>query len=178
MTLLRAAFRAGLVVSTLNTRELEELLSLEECRRWNVKVQNFEGKKHFLGYAGRYVRRPPIAQRRIVSLSNGYVTFCSKDKRLKKEHTVVYTKREFIDRWAQHVAKRYRHCVRYCGVFASRQWSQAANAMFLLLGQRRPPKPKRLPWNLSIRSLGLHDPLSDSKGSRMRFMKHFPPTAS
>jgi hypothetical protein len=35
------------------------------CRRWSIKIQPFKSKEHFLEYAGRYVRRPPIAQRRI-----------------------------------------------------------------------------------------------------------------
>jgi hypothetical protein len=35
------------------------------CRRWSIKIQSFNSEEHFLEYAGRYVRRPTIAQRRI-----------------------------------------------------------------------------------------------------------------
>jgi hypothetical protein len=53
-----------------------------------------------------------------------------------------------------------------------------AETAFLLSGQRRRPKPKHLPWNLSVRGLWGNDPLTDSSGCRMRFVKHLPPVAA
>lgn len=178
ITLLRAALRAGRLVSTLTNIELEHLLRREEGRWWSIHIQCFKGKEHFLRYAGRYARRPPIAECRIQDVSNGLVSFWYRDKRLKQQQTVVCTVTEFIDRWAQHIPKRYRHAVRYCGIFASRRWNQVAETAFLLSGQRRRPKPKRLPWNLSVHRLWGHDPLTDSNGYRMRFVKHLPPVAA
>ena len=178
IALLRSVLRAGRLVSTLPKGELEHLLRREECRWWNVHIQCFKGKEHFLRYAGRYARRPPIANRRIQSVSNGLVSFWYTDKRLKRRQIVVCTVAEFIDRWAQHIPKRYRHAVRHCGIFASRRWNRVAEAAFLLSGQIRRPRPKRLPWNLSVRRLSGRDPLIDNKGCRMRFVKHLSPVAA
>ncbi|HEX3353638.1 MAG TPA: transposase [Terriglobales bacterium] len=178
IALLRTALRAGCLVSTLTDREIEDLLRREECRWWSVHVQYFSGKEHFIRYAGRYARRPPIAERRIQNVSSGRVSFWYNDKRLKRPVTVVYTVTEFIDRWAQHIPKWYRHSVRHCGIFAPRRWNQVADAAFLLSGERRRPKARRLRWNSSVQRLSGYDPLIDSKGHRMRFLKHLPPVAA
>src|SRR5450432_3160877 len=65
VALLHAALQAGLLQRELTADQAEDLLAhLEKCW-WSIKTQPFEDKWHFLQYAGRYVRRPPIAQRRI-----------------------------------------------------------------------------------------------------------------
>lgn len=63
--LLRTAHRAGLLTSTMTLDQTETMLNEQEKRWWSVKIQSFKSRDHFLRYAGRYVRRPPIAQRRI-----------------------------------------------------------------------------------------------------------------
>jgi len=68
--LLRTALRVGQLVSALTVDELEVLLGEQETRWWSVNIKSFKSKDHFLRYAGRYIRRPPIAQRR-VSLWDG-----------------------------------------------------------------------------------------------------------
>ena len=141
-------------------------------------MQYFNCKEHFFRYAGRYARRPPIAERRIEGVSNGLVSFWYKNKRLKRRVTVVCTVTKFINLWAQHVPKRYRHTVRYCGIFASRRWDQVVETVFLITGPKRRPKARRRRWKLSVQRLSGHDPLIDSNGSRMRFVKHLPPIAA
>jgi hypothetical protein len=71
VALIRAASTAGYVASRMSDDDVECLLRREEMRDWKIHVQRFGGKEHFLRYAGRYVRRPPIAQRRIVNVANG-----------------------------------------------------------------------------------------------------------
>jgi hypothetical protein len=178
IALLRAALSGGYLVSTLTEREVDNLLKREEDRWWSVHVRFFNGKEHFLRYAGRYARRPPIAQYRIQDVSNGLVSFWYKDKQLKQAVTVVCSVIEFIDRWAQHLPKRYRHAVRHSGIFGPRRWKQVADAVFLLVGQKRHPRPRRLRWNVSVQRLSGFDPLIDSKGYPMRFIKHLPAGAA
>jgi hypothetical protein len=62
IALLRAALRAGQLHSAMNVDQMEEMLTEQEKCNWIIKIQSFEDKWHFLQYAGRYVRRPPIAQ--------------------------------------------------------------------------------------------------------------------
>jgi hypothetical protein len=63
--LLRAALGTGQLNTGLSFAEVEAILARQEERTWIIKVQSLGSKEHFLRYAGRYVRRPPIAQRRI-----------------------------------------------------------------------------------------------------------------
>lgn len=162
----------------LDDTDVEGLLRQEEIRYWRVHVQACDGKEHFLRYAGRYIRRPPIAERRIVAISNGFVRFWYKDKRLRRREMVSCTLEKFINRWAQHVPKHYRHSVRYFGLFGSRRWSQLSAAAFTLVGEKQRPWPKRRPWAFSVERLSGRNPLIDYKGYRMTFVRHLAPSVA
>jgi Putative transposase len=98
----------------------DEPLVRPPARWWSIKIQSFEDKWHFLQYAGRYVRRPPIAQRRITWIGNQTVRFWYKDKKLRRRAEVQCSLEEFVDRWTQHIPERYQHAVRSFGLFAPR----------------------------------------------------------
>jgi hypothetical protein len=78
--LLRASLRAGRLVTELPAHAVEEKLVQQENRWWSVKLQSLGSKEHFLRYAGRYARRPPIAQRRIIGVSKQEIKFWAKDR--------------------------------------------------------------------------------------------------
>lgn len=150
IALLRGALQAGHLNLAVAPDEVERLLHLEEKRTWKVHAQAFDGKEHFLRYAGRYVRRPPIAERRILEIADGFVRFWYKDKRRHRRENVRCTVEEFIDRWAQHIPKRYRHAVRHFGLFPPRRWARAGAAVFTIIGQKQRPRPKRRPWAIAV----------------------------
>jgi hypothetical protein len=75
IAILRAAAQAGQLVTRIPGRQLEQLLSQQETRWWSINIQSFEDKQHFLKYAGRYTRRPPIAEHRIALITEQTVTF-------------------------------------------------------------------------------------------------------
>jgi len=178
IALLRAALLGARLESKMSHDEIERLLQREETRHWKVHVQAFDGKEHFLRYAGRYVRRPPIAERRIISISNGVVRFWYKDKLLGRRQTVILTIDVFIDRWAQHIPKRYRHSMRYFGLFGPRRWNRVVETAFLLVREKRRRRPKRLCWAISVERLSGRNPLLDSKRVRMTFVRHLPPISA
>jgi hypothetical protein len=177
IALLRAALRAGQLGTELTVDQMEDLLThLEKCW-WSVKVQLFEDKWHFLQYAGRYVRRPPIAQRRITCIAERSVTFWTKDKKLRRRVEVQCSLEEFIDRWAQHIPERFQHAVRSFGLFAPRALRQTSAAIFAILGQEQRPRPKSRPWADSIKRDFGHDPLLDRTGKRMNWVRRLAPKA-
>ena len=49
----------------LTADQMEAMLTGQENRWWSIKIQSLGSKEHFLRYAGRYARRPPMAQRRL-----------------------------------------------------------------------------------------------------------------
>jgi hypothetical protein len=176
LNLLRTALRAGQLRTKMTNDQVMGMLVQEE-RWWSVKIQSFRSTQHFLKYAGRYLRRPPIAQCRIIDVTSDSVTFWTKDKRLECRVPVTYSLAEFVDLWAQHILDRYQHAVRYFGLLAPRALGSTSAAIFAILGQERKPRPKRIPWAVSIRRDFGWDPLLDSKGNRMKFVRRLRPVA-
>lgn len=118
IALLRAALRADRLRKTLTAVQMEQLLAVQESRWWSINIQSFASREHFLRYAGRYVRRPPIALRRITYVGNENIRFWYKDKKLRRQVAVQCSLEEFSDRWAQHLRERYGHASRSFGLFA------------------------------------------------------------
>jgi hypothetical protein len=136
IALLRAALIAGQLKTDMTFDQVEALLANQERRWWRVKVQSFKSREHFLRYAGRYVRRPPIAQYRIAYLDAQTVTFWYKDKKLRRRVHVQCSLKQFVERWAQHVPDRYRHAVRSFGLFGPRAVGEISAAVFAVLKTR------------------------------------------
>jgi hypothetical protein len=87
----------------------------------------------------------------------------------------VCTLEEFIDRWAQHILARCQHAVRSFGLFAPRALKQTSAAIFFILRQEKRPRPKPRPWADSIKHDFGHDPLLDSFGKRMKWVRRIAP---
>ena len=82
ITYLRQALKAGLLKSNWNGTDLRHVLTAEyERPRWIIHIHASMAKKHFLLYAARYARRPPIAQGRILGVKDGVIEFWTKDKK-------------------------------------------------------------------------------------------------
>jgi len=175
MALLRAALRASQLRTELTADQMGDLVThLERCW-WSIKIQSFGDKWHFLQYAGRYVRRPPIAQRRITWIGERTVRFWYKDKKLRRRAEVQCSLEEFIERWTQHIPGHYQHAVRSFGLFAPRALSQTSAAIFAILGQERKPRPKPRRWADSIKRDFGYDPLLDHTGKRMKWTRRLSP---
>ncbi|MBI3784822.1 MAG: transposase [Deltaproteobacteria bacterium] len=154
------------------------LLTVQYERCWNIDIKPFRGKKQFLAYAGRYARRPPIAQHRFRTIGCQEISFVTKDTRTKRRVETTFTPADFLAALADHVPDRYRHNVRYFGLLAPRAKSQNHDAVFALLGQKRLGKPRRLDWAASLqKSFGV-DPLVDRNGERMRWERRVPPRSA
>ncbi len=64
ITYLREALKAKVLTSEWSSEELTAVLTTQYERWWNIDIDHFKSKWQFLRYAGRYIRRPPIAQHR------------------------------------------------------------------------------------------------------------------
>jgi hypothetical protein len=169
ITYLREALKAGLL-GIDSRREFATELKFQSTRWWNIHVSRFQSKGHFLRYAGRYLRRPPIAQHRLIDTGNGEVQFTAKDLKLNKIVTIRCPAAEFVRTLADHVPDHYRHAVRYFGLLSPRKKARNYGAIFLLTGQSRRPKPHRLPWATSLFRTWGRNPLVDSQGIQMRWV--------
>jgi len=178
ITFLREALEANVLESNLNREELRRVFKTQYERWWNIYIDGLVSKRHFLGYAARYVRRPPIAQRRFVKVTHREVEFLTKDKPENRVVTTRYSIEEFIALWAEHVPDRYRHAIRYFGLLAPGTKGRTSAALFALLGQEKRPRPRRLSWQNSLRKYFGVDPLVDSCGQPMHWVGRLRPVAA
>ena len=164
--------------------QIELMLAQQEKLWWSVNFQSFNDKMHFFLYAGRYAMRPPIAQRRIVSIGEMGIVFWFKKKvgtgRKRRYHKkfILCSIQEFVRRLSQHLRDRYQHGVRNFGLFSPQSIPRTRNKIFASLGQtpRRRPRPRT--WAESIEHCFGHNPLLDSKGQRMKRARRIPPRAA
>ena len=177
ITFLREALLAKALTSNLSNAELRTILRTQYERWWSIDVDHFESKKHFLRYAGRYVRRPPIAQYRFVKVTDREVRFWTKDKIQKRKVNISCTPEEFVATLAAHVPDRYRHAIRYFGLLAPGSKTRSSAAVFALLGQQKRSRPRRLGWAFSRRRDFGVDPLIDRCGQAMHWIGRLSPRA-
>ena len=72
---LEKAHRSGLLDPGSFPSEFRDVIRRQTRRVWNIHVTPVMSKQHFLGYAGRYIRRPLISQRRILNVSETEVVY-------------------------------------------------------------------------------------------------------
>jgi hypothetical protein len=175
ITYLRAALEAKVLTSDLSHQKLRARLKKQYERWWSIDIDHFASKEHFLRYAGRYVRRPPIAQYRFIKITDREVRLWTKDKIQRRRVNISYTPEEFVATLAEHVPDRYQHAIRYFGLLAPRAKARTSGAVFALLGQQRRPRPRRLGWAFSLRRDFGVDPLIDRRGKPMRWVGRLKP---
>jgi hypothetical protein len=162
----------------LDRDSLGELLEAQGRRWWNIRVQGTQTKEHFLRYACRYVRHPPIAQRRITQVTDRDVEFWKRDLELKRRVEIRLSIEEFVAVLADHVPNRYQHAIRYYGLLAPGSKPKTSAAIFLLLRQQKRSRPRRPSWRHSLRTYFRRDPLIDSHGQYMHWVRRTKPCLS
>jgi hypothetical protein len=160
------AMKADVLKSDLSKDELRKILETEGERPWNVFIGRLVSKRTVVDHIGRYIRKPPIAQRRLTITSDEELEYLAKDTKHQRFTTVRYLKEAFVATLIPHVPDRYRNSMRYFGLLAPRLKS-TLSVVFMLLRQKRRPRPLRLSWaNLRYKTFGT-DPLIDSRGEPM-----------
>ena len=115
---------------------------------WNVKL--LERYAHAEGvtlYLAKYLRGGPIGNSRIVSYSNGEVTFRYLDRKnplhpQTKEMTLPVYK--FLKRWSQHLPPTKMHTVRAYGLYANGNRKRLEQARSQIEQPVSPPSASRL----------------------------------
>jgi len=172
ITYLREALKAGVLRSDRTIEDLNKAFTAEyERPRWIIYIHSSMSKKHFLLYAARYARRPPIAQRRLLRITDGEVEFWTKDKKLGRRVTTRQSLQNFVAALAEHIPDRYRHAIRHFGLLAPRTKNLTFAAVFVLLGKDMRPRPRRMSWPASLRKYFGVDPLIDSRGQPMHWVR-------
>ena len=95
-----------------------DVIETYKARWWTAWVGTKMSKSRFLGYGGRYIRRLPLSQRRILKISSDEVVYEYKDTRKKRIAVARCKPEELVDLLLLHVHRRYRHSMRYFGLMA------------------------------------------------------------
>jgi Putative transposase/Transposase zinc-binding domain len=98
-----------------------EYLTPLRTQEWVVYAKRpFAGPEQVLGYLARYTHRVAIANSRLISLSDGKVSFRWKDYRQDgKPKSMTLAAGEFIRRFLLHVLPDGFHRIRHYGLFAN-----------------------------------------------------------
>jgi hypothetical protein len=167
---LSEAYKKGTIRSSLSREQFRKMLETQHGRAWNVFISRMGAKAYWLKHDGRYIRRPPVAQHRLVRKGVDRVEYLAKDTRNKQRVPMQYKNEEFVEILIQHVPTPGLHSMRYFGLLAPRCKARLWAAIFVLLNQQQRPHPPRLRWRwLLIKTFGT-DPLLDSKGQLMRWV--------
>ncbi len=106
----------------------ERLLKQLWRKKWVVDVQSPRGRpENAIKYLGAYTHRVAISDRRLVSLGEGEVCFCTRG-----EKKVTLTDEEFLRRFLMHVLPPRFHKIRHYGLYASQSKKQLQKARELL----------------------------------------------
>ena len=168
------ALKAGVLRSHRRPQELVRILKTEGMRRWNIFVGSPVTKRAVIDHIGRYIRRPPIAQRRLTRISEREVEYLAKDTKNKCFTRVVYKNEEFIALLIPHVCDRYRNGMRYFGLLAPRS-KRLLSIAFTMLRKKKRPRPARLDWASSLNQTFGSTPLLGSDGSLLRWVSRIAP---
>lgn len=101
-------------------QQCHNLLNKIGRKRWNVKVDPaYEKAGGALKYVGRYIRRGPISERRIISYNGEQVTIAYAHPEKHTQSTFTLEVKEFIARLLKHVPQKGTHCARVYGLYHS-----------------------------------------------------------
>ena len=169
ITHLRGALKADILKSDLVAQDLNRVLTMayERHPQWIIFIDNISSKSHFLRYAARYVRRPPLASWRLLEVTDREVVFVAKDTKTKSLVPTRCQLSDFVRLLMPQVPDWYRHSVRYFGLLSPRARGLMQDALFAFLNQSIKSRPQRLSWQNSLKKYFGVDPLVDSSGRTM-----------
>ena len=172
---LRDLHASGLLRSTESREQVIESLDRQYDSWCKVGIKNTKSIDSFVDYMARYLRRPPIANRNIISLSSGTVVFLGKDTKAGERRRMEVSAKVFLSRLSDQVRERYVNGVHYFGLCAPAAKRRGYRTFMGLLGQEIPKRVNRMTWRgCMIREFG-RDPLLDSHGEVMSWVKNIIP---
>jgi hypothetical protein len=189
---LSKAVGEGWVTSELSQDDLLKSIRREALRDWVKLIRNLSSVHQYLRYMGRYLRRQPIANNRLISSVGGEIEYnywrnikprrektLDSDKRtrfgtIKRLTREKCSVKEFFLRLADQISLSYDHGVRYFGLLAPR--SKTKYSIFLrLLGKQVHIQVRHHRWAYWIYKRFGNNPLRDSAGKPMKWVRSIPP---
>jgi len=121
-----------------NSFNFHELLNSLYKKRWIVHcAKPTKNHKKNVGYLGRYIKRPPIAESRLKHYDGNTVTLNYLDHTASKHKLITLEHKEFIARFISHIPDKGFRLIRYYGFLANRVRGKLLPIVYNLIGQRK-----------------------------------------
>lgn len=119
-------------------------------QRWHADIEPaYEHANGVFKYVGRYIRRGPISERRIIGYDGENITIAYAHQEKHDESTFKLEAQNFIRRILSHVPEKGTHVVRSYGLFHS-GCREKLNMVRELLGQEQYEPDAKLPGTLEL----------------------------
>lgn len=104
----------------MSIQQCHNLLNKLGRQKWNVRVDPaYEQAGGVLKYVGRYIRRGPLSERRILTYNGTHVTIAYAHPEKHPQSTFTLEAKEFILRLLSHAPEKGTHCARVYGLYHS-----------------------------------------------------------
>jgi len=120
--LLRRQWNAGLLIipAEYNDEDINILFDKQYKKHWHVHcAKPHKNPKKDIEYLGRYLKRPAIANSRLVHYNGNDVLFSYLNHKTKKEQIRTCDIFEFIHRFTQHIPEKNFRMIRYYGFLSN-----------------------------------------------------------
>lgn len=109
-------------VAAATYKDFNRLLDKWWQVNWNLDISDpLNNTKEIIGYIARYIKKPPISNRRIIEYDEKIVKFIAKDRKDKRKNEIIVLPAEyFVMLLLEHVPLDGFRLIRWYGIFANR----------------------------------------------------------
>lgn len=140
-------------VNETDSEERERLIQIRK-KDWVVHfAKRYNHGKGVATYLSRYVKRCPLKNSQIISVTENQISFRYKSHQTGSIEKMHLTPKAFIDRLVQHIPLFRQSLVRYCGIYTQ---SKRKNLTIVktVLGQIIDDVVKVIEWQSYLEQLG------------------------
>lgn len=157
--LLRDRYKKGALIipeplrDTLNSpASIHQFFDTQYKKQWIVYCsKSSDDYKHNVSYLGRYVKRPPIAQSKLMHYNGQEVVFKYLNHVTHSYHTFTCQTQDFIARFVQHIPDAHFRMIRYYGFLANRVRGKLLPIVYTLLNQTKTYGELAATWSMLLR---------------------------
>ena len=145
ITLLRKTYKKGLLTlpPDMSPYDFNQLLASQYKKYWHVHcAKPCKNPKKDIEYLGRYIKRPPIANSRLVHYNGTDIMFRYHDHKSGKSKYYNCDHFDFITRFIQHIPDKRFRIIRYYGFLSNRHRSKLLPIVNRIFNNDTSPKIK------------------------------------
>lgn len=160
ITFLRIQYQQGTLTRApeMGCQSMSSMLAQQYAKYWQVHcAKPHKNPKKDIEYLGRYIKRPAIANSRLVHYNGTSLLFKFLNHRTKQTQYTELHPFDFISRFIQHLPEKGFRLIRYFGFLANRLRAPLLPIVSSLFNHQ--PNPKQRSWALRVKHQSGSNPL-------------------